>query len=83
MKRRWCPLHWALTFFGLPREHSVNLHTQIFELINYGNGFTMMDVYRMPTHLRNFYYKKLVDTKKKEALEIEKSKKQPKVRVRR
>ena len=25
-----------------------------------------MDVYRLPIHLRNFYYKQLVDSKKKE-----------------
>jgi hypothetical protein len=25
-----------------------------------------MDVYRLPVHLRNFYYKQLVETKKRE-----------------
>ena len=42
------------------------VHTQIFELCYYGNGFIQSDVYRMPVHLRNFYYKQLLDTKKKE-----------------
>jgi hypothetical protein len=40
--------------------------------MNYGNGFTMMDLYKMPTHLRNFYYNKLVDAKKKEAEQVKK-----------
>jgi hypothetical protein len=40
-------------------------------MVHYGNGFTMMDLYKMPTHLRNFYYKKLVDVKNKENKEIE------------
>ena len=53
-------------FFGLPNNYSVLLHTQIFELCYYGNGFTQEGVYRLPIHLRNFYYKKLVDAKKKE-----------------
>ena len=38
----------------------------IFSLVNYGNGFTFSDVYFMPVHLRNYYIKLLVDTKKKE-----------------
>ena len=29
-------------------------------------GFTHSDVYNMPVYLRTFYYKKLVDAKKKE-----------------
>ena len=41
--------------------------------MNYGNGFTMMDLYKMPTHLRNFYYKQLADVKKKEAEQVKKS----------
>jgi hypothetical protein len=44
-------------------------------MVHYGNGFTMMDLYKMPTHLRNFYYKKLVDVKNKENKEIEKQSK--------
>lgn len=41
--------------------------------MNYGNGFTMMDLYKMPTHLRNFYYKKLVESKEKESEQMEKA----------
>lgn len=65
---------WVLTFFGLPNNHGIQLHTQIFEMCNYGNGFTMMDLYKLPTKLRNFYYRKLVSTKKAESEAIEKSK---------
>jgi hypothetical protein len=32
-----------------------------------------MDVYSMPIYLRNFYFKKLVELKKKEADEIKKA----------
>jgi len=42
------------------------LHNQIFELCYYGNGFIQFDLYKMPTYLRNFYYNKLIDAKKKE-----------------
>jgi hypothetical protein len=42
-------------------------------MMNYGNGFTMMDLYKLPTHLRNFYYNKLADAKKKEADAVKKS----------
>jgi hypothetical protein len=59
-----------LTFFTLPSDYSIQLHTQIWELIQFGNGFNWGDVYSMPIHLRNFYFKKLVDLKKKEAEEI-------------
>jgi hypothetical protein len=42
-------------------------------MCNYGNGFTMMDLYKMPTRLRIFYYKKLIDAKKKEQEQLNKS----------
>tara|TARA_Y100000389_G_C17459510_1_gene520637 strand:- start:2795 stop:2971 length:177 start_codon:yes stop_codon:yes gene_type:complete len=35
-------------------------------LCYYGNGFTQEGVYRLPVHLRNFYYNQLVDAKEKE-----------------
>ena len=38
----------------------------------YGAGFTHSDVYDMPVYLRNFYYNKLADTRKKENDEIKK-----------
>lgn len=39
----------------------------------YGNGFTQMDVYRLPIHLRNFYYRMLGDAKQKESEQIKKA----------
>jgi hypothetical protein len=74
----------VLAFFGLAKDHSIMVHSQIFDMINYGNGFTFSDVYQMPTYLRNFYYNKLVDSKKKESEQIKKtnSQKSSKVRIR-
>ena len=51
------------------------VHNQIWELCYYGNGFTQADVYKMPVHLRNFYYNKLVEAKKKENESVNKAKK--------
>lgn len=42
-------------------------------MINYGNGFTFSDLYGMPTHLRNFYYRKLVEAKERETEQIKKA----------
>jgi hypothetical protein len=56
-------------------------------MVNYGNGFTMMEIYKMPTYLRNFYYNKLVDSKNKENEQIQaantKAGKSSKVRIKR
>ena len=49
------------------------MHTQIWEMVNYGNGFTWKDVYTMPIHWRRFYFKKLVEAKKKEKEEYDKA----------
>jgi hypothetical protein len=61
------------------------LHSQIYDMVQHGNSFTFMDVYKMPTYLRNFYYNKLVETKKTEqktVQELETKQKQGKVRMR-
>jgi len=39
----------------------------------YGVGFTHSDVYTMPIYLRNFYYRQLADTRKKENEDIKKA----------
>ena len=62
------------------------LHTQIFEMCHYGNGFTVDALYTMPTRIRMFYYKKLSDTlkeanKKTESV-MKESKRAGKVRIR-
>jgi len=56
-------------------------------MVNFGNGFTWSEVYFMPIHWSRFYFKKLVDAKKKEKDEMERvnkktSSKGPNVRVR-
>ena len=63
----------GLTFFGLTSKDKPKLHEQIFQIIYYGQGFTHSDVYDMPVYLRNFYYKKLIDTRKKENEETKKA----------
>jgi hypothetical protein len=42
-------------------------------MVEYSNGFSMMELYKMPTYLRTFYYNKLVESKKKENEEAKKS----------
>jgi hypothetical protein len=62
-----------LGFFGLIPEDKLKLHEQIFQLMYYGEGFNHSDLYEMPVYLRNFYYQKLLDTRKKENEEVKKS----------
>jgi hypothetical protein len=69
-------------FFTLPSDYSIKLHNQIWELVNFGNGFTWRDVYFMPIQWRKFYFNKLLDLKKKEADEYKKAERKSKVRVR-
>ena len=47
----------------------------------FGKGFNHSDVYNMPIYLRNFYYKKLINTRKKENDEIEKAQKRNKSKI--
>lgn len=54
--------------FGIRPESKMNIHAEIFDLCYYSNGaFTQEGVYKMPTSLRAFYIKKLIDAKKQEA----------------
>jgi len=56
-----------LTFFGLGPNYRPQIYDQIFDLMYYGNmGFNFTELYNMPVFLRNYYYRKLVDVKKKE-----------------
>jgi len=71
---RYVHFLWALTFFGLPSDYTVYLHSIIFDICYHGNGgFTFSEVYNMPVHLRMFYYNKLVQAKQHEKSEIENS----------
>ena len=60
-------------FFGLTPKDKPKLHEQIFQLMYYGQGFTHTDVYDMPIYLRNFYYNKLIETRKQENDEVRKA----------
>lgn len=54
--------------FGITPEVKMNIHSEIFDLCYYSNGaFTQEGVYKMPTFIRSFYIKKLVDAKKSES----------------
>jgi hypothetical protein len=54
--------------FAIRPERKKNKHSKISDLCYYNNGaFTQDIVYKMPTNLRSFYIKKLVDAKKAEA----------------
>jgi hypothetical protein len=46
---------WASTFFGLTNEYVANIFEKIFDLVRL--GFSFMDVYLMPVHIRNFYFR--------------------------
>jgi len=70
-----------LGFFGLTPKDKTNLFDQIFQLMYYGAGFTHSDIYDMPVHLRNYYYNKLVETRKKENDEIKKSQRKNKSKI--
>jgi hypothetical protein len=52
-------------------------------MVQFGNGFSITELYSMPTHLRNFYYKKLVDVKKKESDAYKNANKPASTKVRR
>ena len=57
-----------LRIFGISPESKAAIHGEIFDLCYYSNGaFTQDSVYKMPTSLRSFYIKKLVEAKKAEA----------------
>jgi len=48
-------------------EHKSDLHEEIFTLSYNSNGaFPFKDVYEMPVFIRQFYLRKLIDTKNKE-----------------
>ena len=54
--------------FAIRPESKMNIHSEIFDLCYYSNGaFTQDGVYKMPTLLRSFYIKKLVDAKQQES----------------
>jgi len=74
---------WEYDFFGLTPANKAGIHEEIFTLCHHGGGFTHNDVYHMPTYLRRFYLKQLVDLKKEEKQQYKKaSNKQTNPRIR-
>ena len=68
-----CQFHLQLSFFGLNPSNKLDIHKNIFYFIYGTPGYTFEDVYTMPVHLRNFYFREYTDLKKKEGDEIKKS----------
>jgi len=83
VSRRHLTSRLGFHFFTLPNNYTQILHDQIWQLIQFGNGFTWKDVYFMPIQWRKFYFQKLVELKKKEAAEHKKVEQKSKVRVKR
>jgi len=79
--RRWI-YHLEFPFFTLPTDYKIQLHSQIWEMVQFSNGFTWSEVYHMPTYLRKFYFNKLLELKKEEAKKAQSKMKTPKVRMR-
>ena len=74
MNRRHFVYLSGLTFFTLPSNYSVILHEKIFEMMYYSNGgFNWNDLYYMPTHLREFYWRQLLGIKNKEKEDYDKA----------
>jgi hypothetical protein len=82
VKRRHLISHSGYHFFTLPTDYKIQLHTQLWEMVQFGNGFSWRDVYTMPLHLRKFYFNKLLELKKKESEEYKKIEQKSKVKVR-
>lgn len=54
-------------FFGLGSDYKAHLYDQLFDLMYYGKmGWSWTELYSLPTHVRNYYYRKLADVREKE-----------------
>jgi len=54
-----------LTFFGLSEQYSQGVYEEFFNLKYYG-GWSFFEVYNLPTVLRRWFLKRLVEQKEKE-----------------
>jgi hypothetical protein len=53
--------------FGLRSKDKETLHKEIFYFLYATNGsFTYSEIYSMPVHLRNFYYRELSEARQKQ-----------------
>ena len=73
-----CLFHLQSSFFGLAPSNKREIHQSIFYFIYGVPGYTYNDVYTMPVHIRNFYFREFMDLKKKEKQEHEKATQQTK-----
>jgi hypothetical protein len=58
-----------LSFFGLSDEYIKNVYEQFF-LLKYYGGWSFIEAYNLPILIREWFLKRLVDQKKKEAEEV-------------
>ena len=66
MKKGWM-YRLRCAFFGLSPEYKLHLHKSIFELGYFSKGAINIEIaYKLPIHLRKYYYSLLVDLKEKE-----------------
>ena len=80
MKQLACQFRLLLRFFGLKPSDTLVLHQNIFYFIHENPGFTYDNVYNMPVHLRNLYYRESRDFVKKKNDEMKKTQsQQPKI----
>ena len=71
-RKRGC--QWALTSFGLTAEYKIELHKNLLTFAHYSKGaVSILELYEMPIHLRNFYIREFGELKKKESEEMEKA----------
>ena len=74
MKWRHYRSRLGLAFFTLPPNYTKSLYEELFFLVfQGGGGFTFSDMYNLPLHIRRLYVNQLVEIKKKENEEINKS----------
>lgn len=55
------------TFFGLGPNYRPSLYDEVFKLIHFGKGFGYSEVMNMPTWLRRFFLRKIIEVNEKRA----------------
>ena len=58
-----------MSVFGLSDEYIKNVYEQFF-LLKYYGGWSFIEAYNLPILIREWFLKRLVDQKKKEAEEV-------------
>ena len=66
------------SFFGLSPSNKLDIHKSLFNFVYAAPGFTFDNIYNMPVHLRNFYFRQFTEMRKQEQDQIDKAnQKQP------